>query len=57
MNWFTEKNICFQWIDPTTEVCGFFATQILPPGESTVAKLNSEWEHAVYDELKKLEGS
>ncbi|KAK7470286.1 hypothetical protein VKT23_001718 [Stygiomarasmius scandens] len=53
LSWAGYPNL-FWWIDPTSEVCGYFATQILPPGEPTVTSLNSEWEYAAYDELKKL---
>ncbi|THV08216.1 beta-lactamase/transpeptidase-like protein [Dendrothele bispora CBS 962.96] len=53
LSWAGYPNL-FWWIDPTSEVCGFFANQILPPGEPIVAGLNSEWEYAVYDELRKL---
>ncbi|KAF5359054.1 hypothetical protein D9758_004911 [Tetrapyrgos nigripes] len=53
LSWAGMSNL-YWWIDPTSEVCGFFASQILPPGETMVTSLNMEWESAVYDELKKV---
>ena len=43
--------IALQWINPTSQVGGFFGSQIVP-GTPHVIELNAAFEKAVYDTLK-----
>ena len=41
-----------QWIDPTSSLCGLFATQVVPAGDSAVAALQRTFEKAMYSTHK-----
>lgn len=41
-----------QWIDPTTGICGMYATQMHPVGDAECARMNNDFEMAVYEELE-----
>lgn len=43
-----------QWIDPLGGTCGFFATQLLPPGDIGAAALYADFQRAVYQQSAKL---
>ncbi|KAF5358955.1 hypothetical protein D9758_004909 [Tetrapyrgos nigripes] len=51
--WWDGLPNLFWWIDPSSQLTGFWATQIFPTGERTVLKYFSYFEKAVYEELKK----
>lgn len=40
-----------QWIDPQTELYGFYASQVLPTGDPPSVELNREFEKAVYQQV------
>ncbi|KAF5332020.1 hypothetical protein D9758_014595 [Tetrapyrgos nigripes] len=41
------------WIDPSSKLTGFFATQMFPPGDGQVGKTFNQFEKALYEELNK----
>ncbi|KAK7470284.1 hypothetical protein VKT23_001715 [Stygiomarasmius scandens] len=41
-----------QWVDPTSNVYGMYATQLLPIGDMPSAVMQSRFEKAVYEELE-----
>jgi hypothetical protein len=43
----------FQWLDPESEVCGFFGSQMMP-GPPDMIDLNEDFEKAVYKTLKQI---
>ena len=42
-----------QWVDPTTGICGLFATQVVPTGDAKCAALNRGFEAAIYEQYKR----
>ena len=42
-----------QWLDPESEVCGFFGSQMMPEPPDMV-DLNGDFEKAVYKTLKQI---
>ncbi|THV08217.1 beta-lactamase/transpeptidase-like protein [Dendrothele bispora CBS 962.96] len=40
------------WIDPSSQLTGFWATQMFPPAALEMVKYMTKFEHAVYEELK-----
>ena len=42
-----------QWLDPESEVCGFFGSQMMP-GPPDMIDLNGDFEKAVYKTLKQI---
>ncbi|KAF5357675.1 hypothetical protein D9758_007429 [Tetrapyrgos nigripes] len=41
------------WIDPSSQLTGFFSTQLVPTGDGIVRNVSSQFEMAVYQELDK----
>lgn len=42
------------WIDRKTELCGMYATQVLPYGDQKSAAMQQLWEKEMYERLEKL---
>lgn len=42
-----------QWIDRKAGICGLFATQVVPPGDGKVVKLQRAFQKEIYEQANK----
>ncbi|KAF1810236.1 beta-lactamase [Eremomyces bilateralis CBS 781.70] len=56
MSWSGLPNL-FWWMDPVSESCGCWATNIIPTGDVKSAAMYKEFEEAVYEELTRSKSS
>ncbi|KAF2823894.1 beta-lactamase/transpeptidase-like protein [Ophiobolus disseminans] len=45
------------WVDPSTGICGLFATQVVPPGDAKVVAVQRKFEKEMYEQFKEKSGA
>jgi len=52
LTWGGMPNLVW-WIDPTTEICGLYSSQILPPGDVKSVEFTALFEKTMYERCHK----